>query len=152
MDTKTPPPYEAGPADPVAPAVPPPAPARPTQEQPSAQPTMTMQYPPQPIAMPVPSAQTIYVASSNEPVQYVVRDEMLYIPVDAPLRIYCPYDRKEVVTQIERRPGFLACCCATLLCFTCLWPCFFLPFCSRGCLDRHHVCPHCRNVLAVIPA
>lgn len=84
-------------------------------------------------------------------------------PIYEPLRIWCPADQAYQTTQVQKRPGtsdqkayildigFWACCMSALLCSTCCWPCFFIPFCHPFCMDSVHRCTHCGRVLAVIP-
>ncbi|KAI8812082.1 LITAF-like zinc ribbon domain-containing protein [Cladochytrium replicatum] len=93
----------------------------------------------------------VVITADNSPVTYVVEEGHVFIPVDSPVRMFCPYDAAEVVTVVERQPGFLAYCSSALLCLV-FWPAFWLPFCSKGCMDRVHRCPRCRHVLAIVPA
>ncbi|TPX45436.1 hypothetical protein SeMB42_g04002 [Synchytrium endobioticum] len=93
----------------------------------------------------------IYVNETNAPVAYTIQRNTVFLPCRGPVRMYCPYEGQEVVTQVSRQVGLLALFSSAFLCFVC-WPCFCLPCCCNSCLDQVHKCPSCKNVLAVIPA
>ncbi|KAJ3057186.1 malate DEHYDROGENASE, NAD-dependent [Rhizophlyctis rosea] len=74
----------------------------------------------------------VYLVGTNAPVQHRYEHGMILIPVRQPVRMVCPYERKEVTTTVERHASGKAYCAAAFLAIF-LPPFCFLPFCMSSC-------------------
>ncbi|KAJ3382097.1 cell death-inducing p53 target 1 [Lobulomyces angularis] len=92
--------------------------------------------------------QTIYTVETNAPLHYIQEEGYISLPFRGPVRMFCPYDNKEVVTVVGRKPGLLTYCSSAFLCFVC-FPLFWIPFCVDSCNDEIHFCPSCKRALAI---
>ncbi len=103
------------------------------------------------MASPQSVSQPIFAVGTGQRIEYSVSDGVVFVPVRQPVRMFCPYDHQIVTTRVHRRAGCQAFCASTLLCCFC-WPCFWMPFCVKSCLDVEHACPLCHETLAIVPA
>ncbi|KAI8927335.1 LITAF-like zinc ribbon domain-containing protein [Entophlyctis helioformis] len=99
----------------------------------------------------IPVAQVVHICASNQPIGYQIVDGRLLLSVSEPVRMWCPYDQREVVTELDRTAGCFAYSASAFLCCV-AWPLFWVPFCTERCKDKVHRCPDCGNTLAIVPA
>jgi len=91
-----------------------------------------------------PATQAYYVMAPMPTVYNVVA-----VPGDMPMQMWCPFDNKEVRTIVKHRPGLAAGCFSAILCFVCC-PLFWIPLVGGCCDDAIHYCPECGRALAVV--
>ncbi|ORX92765.1 hypothetical protein K493DRAFT_316398 [Basidiobolus meristosporus CBS 931.73] len=139
--------------------------------QPTPKPDTAMPEPSVPDAIPTEQARNEGTAEGEPPTYQATEDnpyrryimpnihaqhrpcehDVIVIPIDSPIQIYCPYCQKVVNSEVDYIPSLEATCWSVLLCFIC-WPCFWLPFVTRACLDKVHRCSECRRVIGISQA
>jgi lipopolysaccharide-induced tumor necrosis factor-alpha factor len=80
-------------------------------------------------------------ATSRSPFPVPRGDQEYYNQM--PRRVICQYCGYEIITSINRRPGFGAHLFALGMCLVGLWPCCIIPYFVDDCQDATHFCPNC---------